>query len=124
MTERGGWVGRTLGRYQIVERLGRGGMAEVYRAYQPNLDRFVALKLMYAHFADDKDFKARFEREAKSVAALHHPHIVQVYDFDVDQDTVYMVMEYIEGQTLKSHLENLAQAGQALPLAEAIRIVN
>jgi serine/threonine-protein kinase len=116
-------VGQTVGRYRIVEQLGRGGMAEVYKAYQPNLDRYVALKLMHPFLAADQDFIARFEREAKNVAALRHPNIVQVYDFDVHNGTPYMVMEYIEGGTLKTHLENLARAGRNMPLAEATHIV-
>ncbi|MCC6192000.1 MAG: protein kinase [Anaerolineales bacterium] len=116
-------VGQTIGRYRIIEHLGRGGMAEVYKAYQANLDRYVALKLMHPFLAADQDFIARFEREAKNVAALRHANIVQVYDFDVHNGTPYMVMEYIEGGTLKTHLENLARAGQTLPLAEAVHIV-
>ena len=98
-------------------------MAEVYKAYQPNLDRYVALKLMHAFLARDQDFIARFEREAKNVAALRHPNIVQVYDFDVHNGTPYMVMEYIEGGTLKSHLEDLTRGGQQLAVAEAMHIV-
>ena len=85
-----GLSGQTIGKYRVVEHLGRGGMAEVYKAYQPNLDRYVALKLMHAFLAADQDFIARFEREAKNVAALRHPNIVQVYDFDVHNVTPSM----------------------------------
>ncbi len=116
-------TGRTIGKYQIVSQLGRGGMAEVYKAYQTNLDRHVALKLMHAFLVEDKDFIARFEREAKNVAALRHPNIVQVYDFDVTNGMPYMVMEFIEGPSLKGYLEDLAHQGQALSLDEAIRII-
>ncbi len=118
-----GLSGQTIGKYRIVEHLGRGGMAEVYKAYQPNLDRYVALKLMHAFLAADQDFIARFEREAKNVAALRHPNIVQVYDFDVQNGTPYMVMEYIEGGTLKSHLEDLAREGKQLSIAEGVHTV-
>jgi predicted Ser/Thr protein kinase len=118
-----GLAGQTIGKYRIVEHLGRGGMAEVYKAYQPSLDRYVALKLMHAFLAADQDFIARFEREAKNVAVLRHPNIVQVYDFDVQNGTPYMVMEYIEGGTLKSHLEDLARQGQHLATPEAIHVV-
>ncbi|MEP7358988.1 MAG: serine/threonine-protein kinase, partial [Anaerolineales bacterium] len=118
-----GLAGQTIGKYRVIEHLGRGGMAEVYKAYQPNLDRYVALKLMHAFLAADQDFISRFEREAKNVAALRHPNIVQVYDFDVHNGTPFMVMEYIEGGTLKSHLEDLMRAGQKQTLAEAIHIV-
>ncbi len=117
-------AGRTIGKYQVVEHLGRGGMAEVYKAYQPNLDRYVALKLMHAFLVEDKDFISRFEREAKNVAALRHPNIVQVYDFDVADGMPFMVMEFIEGGTLKTHLENLAQRGESLPISEAVRIIH
>ncbi len=123
MDNTGGLSGQTIGKYRIVEHLGRGGMAEVYKAYQPSLDRYVALKLMHAFLAADQDFIARFEREAKNVAALRHPNIVQVYDFDVHNGTPYMVMEYIEGGTLKSHLEDLAKAGKQLAISEAVHLV-
>jgi predicted Ser/Thr protein kinase len=118
-----GLAGQTIGKYRVIEHLGRGGMAEVYKAYQPNLDRYVALKLMHAFLAADQDFIQRFEREAKNVAALRHPNIVQVYDFDVHNGTPFMVMEYIEGGTLKSHLEDLMRAGNKQTLTEAIHIV-
>src|SRR5437870_5331900 len=98
---------KQLGKYDVIERLGRGGMAEVYKAYQPSLDRFVAIKLLHPFLADDPEFKDRFEREARNVARLRHPNIVQVYDFEYDDqsESYYMVMELIEGQTLKSLLE-------------------
>ena len=118
-----GLTGQTIGKYRVVEHLGRGGMAEVYKAYQPNLDRYVALKLMHAFLAGDPDFISRFEREAKNVAALRHPNIIQVYDFDVQNGTPYMVMEFIEGGTLKSHLEDLTRQGKALSTAEAVHII-
>jgi serine/threonine protein kinase/Tfp pilus assembly protein PilF len=108
--------GTTLGKYQVIERLGRGGMAEVYRAYQPSMDRYVAVKVMHAYLADDKDFTERFKREAKSVGALRHPNIVQVIDFDMADDVYYMVMEFIPGDTLKAMLERRG----ALPIGEAL----
>jgi predicted Ser/Thr protein kinase len=119
----GSLVGQTIGKYRIIEHLGRGGMAEVYKAYQPSLDRYVALKLMHAFLAGDQDFISRFEREAKNVAALRHSNIVQVYDFDVQNGTPYMVMEFIEGGTLKTHLEELVREGKALSISEAVRIM-
>jgi serine/threonine protein kinase/tetratricopeptide (TPR) repeat protein len=108
--------GRTLGRYQVLERLGRGGMAEVYRAYQPSLDRFVAIKVIYPHLAGDPALLERFGREARAVAALHHPNIVQVHDFDVQSGSAFMAMEFISGPTLKAAIQNLHQRGQLLPL--------
>lgn len=115
-------VGRTLGKYRIVARLGRGGMAEVYKAYQPGLDRYVAIKVLHGHLADEEDFIGRFEREATAVARLRHPNIVQVYDFDVEDGLYYMVMEFVEGPTLKSELKERSVKGQIFTLAETTRI--
>ncbi len=116
-------TGKTLGKYRLVERLGRGGMAEVYKAYQPGLDRYVAIKLMHGYLADDEDFVGRFQREAKAIAALHHPHIVQVHDFDIEDDVYYMVQEYIEGGTLKAKLKAANESGQTIPFAETVQIL-
>src|SRR5512136_2356779 len=112
-------TGTTLGKYRLLERLGRGGMAEVYRAFQPNLERDVAIKVMHSYLAEDPGFIGRFKREAKAVATLRHPHIVQVYDFDAEGDVYYMVMEYIAGETLKARLERLHAEGRQMTLAEA-----
>ncbi len=111
-------TGTTLGKYQVMERLGRGGMADVYRAYQPGMDRYVAIKVMHAHLADDPNFLARFQREARSVGNLRHPNIVQVIDFDAQDGEYYMVMEYIKGNTLKAMLKERG----ALPVEEALNI--
>jgi serine/threonine-protein kinase len=116
-------IGRTIGKYRIVEHLGRGGMAEVYKAYQPNLERYVAIKMMHAFLADEKEFLSRFEREAKVVATLRHPNIVQVYDFDADGGLTYMVMEFISGQTLKSRMQELEAQGQWLGREDAARVI-
>jgi tRNA A-37 threonylcarbamoyl transferase component Bud32 len=116
-------IGRTIGKYRIVEHLGRGGMAEVYKAYQPNLDRYVAIKMMHAFLADEKEFLSRFEREAKVVATLRHPNIVQVYDFDVESGVYYMVMEFISGETLKSRMQDLETKDQWISLDDAARVI-
>ncbi|HET7087997.1 MAG TPA: protein kinase [Anaerolineae bacterium] len=118
-----GLIGKTVGRYQITEHLGRGGMAEVYKAFQPSLDRYVAIKIMHAFLADDKDFRTRFEREAKFIATLRHPNIVQVYDFVVENGQYYMVMEFIDGVTLKSMLEMMHERGGWVTLDDAVTIV-
>jgi hypothetical protein len=115
-------IGKTIDKYQIVEHLGRGGMAEVFKAYQPTLDRYVAIKLMHSFLADDPDFLGRFQREAKAVASLRHPNIVRVYDFDVADGLYYMVMEFIDGHTLKARLVELAAARDLLPREEALHI--
>ncbi|MEA3396913.1 MAG: protein kinase [Chloroflexota bacterium] len=97
-------VGKTLGKYRLVEKLGQGGMAQVYKAYQPDLDRYVAIKILHPHLTGDEDFAARFRREARAVAALEHPHIVRVYDFDANEGVAFLVMEHLAGDSLKSHL--------------------
>jgi serine/threonine protein kinase/lipoprotein NlpI len=116
------YIGQTFGNYQIQERLGRGGMAEVYRAYHPNLNRSVAVKVLHPHLAEAADFIGRFRREAQAVARLHHPHIVQVYDFDAQNDVNYMVMELVEGQSLKALLDDLFLRGERLPLPVTLAI--
>lgn len=116
---------RKFGKYEVVDRLGRGGMAEVYRAYHPSLDRFVAIKVLHNFLAEDQEFKNRFEKEAQNIARLKHPHIVQVYDFEHDNEKgeYYMVMELISGVTLKDRLFDLHQRGESIQLKEALRII-
>ncbi len=116
-------TGKTIGKYQILNKLGSGGMAEVYKGYQDNLDRYVAIKFMHAFLADDQDFLHRFKREARAMASLRHPHIVRVFDFDTyGEATYYLVMEYIEGGTLKELLAATRQTGEPIPLEQARQI--
>ena len=115
-------IGRTFGKYRVVEQIGRGGMAEVYKAYQPGLDRYVAIKVMHSFLSEDKDFLARFQREAKLVASMRHPNIVQVHDFDVESGLSYMVMEFIDGETLKARLQKLEAQNQWIPIDEAVQL--
>ena len=119
------FVGKNLGKYQIVGSLGRGGMAEVFKAYQASLDRYVAVKVIRTA-VDDPEHRARFDREAKSAAALRHPNIVQVYDFDVDQESgrPYMVMELVAGVSLAEYLETCKAAGSALSIGEIAQIID
>jgi len=98
-------------------------MARVYRGYHPELDRYVAIKVLRPDLVDEEDFLARFKREARSVAALRHPNIVQVFDFDVQSDVTYMVMELLEGATLKSPLNRARAAGTPMELGEVTRIM-
>jgi len=98
--------------------LGKGGMAEVYRAHHPTLDRPVAIKVMHAHFATRSDFLAIFTREARAVARLRHPHIVQIYDFDVFDAMPYMVMEMVDGPTLTTRIHSRAAQSTPFSLAE------
>lgn len=125
--------GKTLGKYRILEALGRGGMARVYRAYHPQLDRYVAVKVLRSDLMDDEAFgadasadetwQARFQREAQSVAALRHANIVQVFDFDVQDDVYYMVMELLEGDTLKTRLNDYRVRGEHMVWGEIVRIM-
>ena len=114
--------GQTLGKYRILEPLGRGGMAQVYRAYHPQLNRYVAVKVLRSDLVEEAEFLGRFRREAQSVASLRHPNIVQVYDFDVEFDYYYMVMELLEGDTLKVRLNEYRARGERMPLGEILRV--
>jgi serine/threonine protein kinase len=118
-------VDQTLGKYELRERIGRGGMAEVYKAYHAALDRFVAIKILHPFLGEEPEFKGRFEREARNVARLRHPNIIHVYDFEFDprRDLYYMVMEYIDGLTLRDRLAETGAEGEPIPIDEAIRIV-
>lgn len=116
-------LGKVIGKYRLVEHLGSGGMAEVYKAHQASLDRYVAVKLMHAFLAEDAEFRGRFEREAKNIAVMNHPNIVRLHDFDLEGRTYYMVMEFIDGATLKRRIEAASAHGQRLPIPEVINIV-
>jgi len=115
--------GQTLGKYRVLEPLGRGGMARVYRAYHPHLDRYVAIKVLRSDLVEDEEFLTRFQREAQAVAGLRHPNIVQVFDSDVQDDIYYMVLELLEGDTLKTRLNDYRVRGEKMPLGEAVRIL-
>src|SRR5579862_3642228 len=93
-------AGDKLGPYKILEPLGIGGMGEVYRARDPRLKRDVAIKVIRAGFGLRSDMERRFLREARAVSALNHPHICSIYDIGEQDGSVYLVMEYIEGETL------------------------
>ncbi len=111
-------AGETVGRYRIVEQLGQGGMATVYRAYDANLDRYVAIKVMHQAFKEDPNFLARFRREAQIVARLRHPHIVAIHEFDEHRGQPYLVMEFIAGETLKARLTR-----QPYTLGETVKLI-
>ena len=113
------WIGYELNdRYKIEDLLGSGGMSAVYRANDPNLRRIVAIKLIHSHLSKDPDFIRRFEDEAASVAQLRHSNIIQMFDFDHDNDTYYMVMEYIPGEALQQRLKRLNDESRKLSLEE------
>lgn len=112
-------IGQTVGRYRVVEMLGQGGMATVYRGYDPTLERDVAIKVMHQGFNEDPGFLARFRREAQIVARFRHPHIVAIYEYAQHGEQPYLVMEYIAGQTLKERL-----AHGPLDLGETVQLMN
>jgi serine/threonine protein kinase/Tfp pilus assembly protein PilF len=97
-------TGQRVGPYEIIARIGQGGMATVYKAYHPQLDRFVAIKMMQPTFVIESNFRTRFEREARIVGGLEHPHILPVYDFAEYEGQPYLVMKLIEGSSLKTVL--------------------
>ena len=114
-------IGKTLGQYQIIELAGKGGMATVYKAYQPSLNRYVALKVLPDYLANDDQFVLRFEQEARAAAALRHPNIIVIYDVGKDGNTHYIAAEYLEGETLG---QVLAKQRGPLPFARAVHIIN
>ncbi|HEY6572879.1 MAG TPA: serine/threonine-protein kinase, partial [Candidatus Eisenbacteria bacterium] len=94
-------IGKKLRAYEITEEIGSGGMATVYRAYQPSMDRHVAVKVIRSSILHDPALRERFQREARLIARLEHPHLLPVYDFDSEHEPPYIVMRYLEGGTLK-----------------------
>lgn len=113
--------GENVGAYRIVEKLGQGGMATVYKAYHPALDRYVAIKVMHPAFMEDPNFLARFQREARIVARLDHPHIIPIYDFAEHQGNPYLVMRFVEGETLKAHIQHgPLEPHEVLRIAQAV----
>lgn len=123
----GSLMNASIGRYELRERLGTGGMARVFKGYDANLDRTVAIKILHDHLVEDGNFKERFEREAKFVAGLNHPNIVQVYDFNSfrrdDNDIYYMVMSYIPGPTLQHRLEHHRQQNRLMPHDDVLTLM-
>jgi serine/threonine protein kinase len=110
-------IGKTIGQYRIVEQIGLGGMATVYKAFQPSIDRYVAIKILPKQLAQDPNFVKRFQHEARAIAALEHPHILPVHDFGTSEGHTYMVMRYVEGGTLTNLM------GQSIPPERIVKIV-
>jgi len=110
-------AGSSLGPYRIVEQVGRGGMATVYKAYHPSLQRFVAIKVLPEFLADDQEFRSRFEQEAVAVARLRHPNILTVYDHGELDGVAYIVTEFVDGGTLADQL------GKPLPVDYTAKIL-
>src|ERR1700746_3348752 len=96
--------GVLLGPYRVVDRIGRGGMATVYKAYHAALDRYVAIKVLPEFFAEEDEYRERFQQEAMRVARLHHPNILAIYDFGQERGIAYLVLELVSGGTLADRL--------------------
>src|SRR5438093_3745179 len=108
--------GSRLGPYEIISSAGAGGMGEVYRARDTRLERTVAIKVLAPQLSANAEYRQRFEREARTVAALSHPHICPVYDIGAQDGLDYLVMEYIEGESVAARI-----AKRPLPVDEALR---
>ena len=102
-------AGSRLGPYEILSAIGAGGMGEVYRARDTRLERTVALKVLPEHLTSDEDLRQRFEREARTISQISHPHICALYDVGREGDRDYLVMEYLEGETLAARLDKGAE---------------
>src|ERR1700693_3005327 len=109
-------AGARLGPYEILAPIGAGGMGEVYKARDTRLERTVAIKVLSSHLSASPEVRQRFEREAKTISQLSHPHICALYDVGREGDTEYLVMEYLEGETLSDRL-----AKGPLPLEQTLR---
>ena len=117
---------RQLGKYELMERLGYGGMAEVWKALDTQLQRYVAIKILHPNLQVDQNFVTRFQREAQVIAALRHPNIVPVHDFQIvpskdgKNPIAYMVMGYVEGQTLADYIASTSAKGQFPPPTQLV----
>ncbi len=112
-------AGEKLGPYEILSPLGKGGMGEVYKARDTRLDRTVAIKVLPEHIAQREDLRQRFEREARAVASLNHPHICVLHDIGNQNGIGYMVMEFMEGETLAARISR-----GAIPLEQALKFAS
>jgi serine/threonine protein kinase len=128
-------IGKTVGPYRIIEQIGSGGMATVYKAYHPNMDRYVAVKVLPQHLSKDPDFAKRFQREARAIARLEHSHILPVYDYGEYEGITYIAMRYIKAGTLKDRMSAgrlsleeinnlIGQIGSALDYAHRMGVIH
>src|ERR1700684_4071512 len=109
--------GTKLGPYEIESPIGAGGMGEVYRARDTRLDRTVAIKILPAHLCENQESKLRFEREARAISSLNHPHICHLYDIGSQDGIDFLVMEFLDGETLADRLRK-----GAIPLNELLKV--
>jgi serine/threonine-protein kinase len=112
-------IGQRIGQYEIVEEVGKGGMATVYRAFQPMMERFVAVKVIHRFVAEDTQNMQRFRQEARLISKLEHPHLLPIYEYNADYDPPYIVMRFLEGGSLKEALQDRGY----LPLGEIAHLM-
>ena len=116
-------TGRMVGQYRIVGKIGHGGMAQVYKAYDTEKACYVAFKILHPHLTTDNSFASRFEREARAISTLDHPRIVRIENFDNTGSLSYLVMEYLTGISLKVRLQELQEARMLMPLSEVVDLI-
>ena len=117
------WIGKTVGKVRIDKYLARGGMAEVYLGSHLTLERPVAIKFLHSYIEQDPDLLSRFHREARVVAGLRHPNIVQIFDFDTTDGHPYIVMEYLRGPTLANYLRRMHEQNERIPPHQVARLL-
>ncbi len=117
-------VGQKIGPYQVLEKIGQGGMATIYRGFHAELDRQVAIKILAGALPTTPELVQRFQREARTIASLRHPHIVQVYDFGPLGDTYYLAMEYVEGSDLAAEMRRRREAEQPFSREEVLHLLS
>lgn len=117
------FIGSNIGKYNLIEYLGEGGLAKVFKGYHPDLQRFAAIKILHAEYLNDEKFVTRFKKEAQNLAKLRHPNIVQVYDSSITSSFPYLVMEYIEGKTLKQFIQEYNRTQTRVPITYTLRII-
>jgi serine/threonine-protein kinase len=123
MTQTDQLIGYKFGKYELQEYLGYGAMARVYKAFHTELERLAAIKVLHSHYASDSDFLLQFKAEAQNLAFLRHPNIVQVYDASISGEYPHLVMEYIEGPTLKGIIESFRARNARIPMIRCLRII-
>jgi len=111
-----------IGKYELQERLGRGGMGEVWKALDTQLQRYIAIKFIRDELQNDPHFIMRFQREAQVIAALKHPNIIEIFDFQTGNPPIYMVMDYVEGHTLREYIHSTARKGEFPSAADIVHI--
>ncbi|MCB2178732.1 protein kinase [bacterium] len=117
------FIGSSIGKYNLIEFLGEGGMAKVYKGYHPDLQRFAAIKILHTEYLNDEKFISRFKNEAQNLAVLRHPNIVQVYDASITKNFPYLIMEFVEGKTLKQFIQEYNQSQKRIPITYTLRII-